>query len=187
METIFGPVIFFTELSLLLLYLKIFVVNRRSTTFVLIQLVLWVNLLFYTAMTLGVIFMCSPIRKFWNPTLSGHCSDAYAIIVVSAAFNVVSNIATVFLPVRAIWQLQMPTKRKIGVSAVFMAGILYASHCIPRCSKMRLIVYSACFASIMRLYLTVKDGHSPDITYNMTAIMLWTYVTIRFQSSYFPF
>jgi hypothetical protein len=109
--------------------MKIFVVNHKSTTYLLIQLVLWLNFLFYTAMTLSVIFMCSPIRKFWNPTLPGHCVNSFAIIVVSAVFNVVSNIATVFLPVRAIWQLQMPMKRKLGVSSVFMAGLLYAIQC----------------------------------------------------------
>lgn len=124
MEIIFGPIIFFTEMSLLLLYSKIFVVSRRSTTWVLIQLVLWANLLFYTAMTLACIFACSPIHKFWHPTVPGHCVNAYAIILVSAIFNVVSNFATVFLPVHAIWQLRMPTQRKIGVSAVFLAGLL---------------------------------------------------------------
>ena len=127
MEIVFGPIIFLTELSLLLLYMKIFVVNHKSATYFLIQLVLWLNLLFYIGMTLSVIFMCSPINKFWQRTLPGKCADHFAIIVVSAAFNVVSNFVTVFLPVRAIWQLQMPLKRKIAVSTVFLAGILYAS------------------------------------------------------------
>lgn len=124
MEIIFGPIIFFTEMSILLLYQKIFVVNRKSTTFILIQLVLWANLLFYTAMTLAVIFACSPIKKFWYPTIPGKCTSSAATILASAIFNVISNAVTVVLPVNAIWQLQMPTRRKIGVSAVFMAGLL---------------------------------------------------------------
>lgn len=134
MEVIFGPVIFFTELSLLLLYIKIFVVNYRSATYILIQLVLWLNAFFYMAMTLSVIFMCSPVAKFWNPLQPGRCLNSFAIIVTSAAFNVASNITTVFLPVRAIWRLQMPLKRKIGVSAVFMTGLLYVFQC-PKSAK----------------------------------------------------
>ena len=126
MEVIFSPIIFVTELSILLLYLKLFVCNRKSTTYILIQLVLWLNFFFYTAMMLSLIFLCTPVRKFWNPKLPGRCSNSFAHIVVSALFNVVSNFATVILPIRAIWKLQMPMKKKIGVSTLFMAGLLYA-------------------------------------------------------------
>jgi hypothetical protein len=174
MELIFSPIIFLTTLSLLLLYLKIFVVNRKSTTYILIQIVLWLNLLFYIAMTLSVIFSCSPVHKFWDRLVPGKCINAYPHITTSAAFNVASNFATVFLPVRAVWKLQMPLKRKIGVSTVFMGGLLYEFRFFLKFLRMRLILYSACFASIMRLYLSIKDGNKPDVTYNMTAIMLWT-------------
>ena len=123
-DIIFAPLIFFTELSLLLLYSSIFVVNRRSTTSILIQIVLWTNLLFYIAMTLACIFACSPINKYWYPNIPGHCAEASSVILAAAIFNVVSNSVTVVLPVHAIWQLQMPSRKKIGASAVFMAGLL---------------------------------------------------------------
>ena len=106
--------------------MKLFVVNRKSATYVLIQIVLYANLLFYIGMTLAVVFMCTPVRKFWMRTLPGTCADSFAIIVVSAAFNVASNLATVVLPVRAVWQLTLPLKKKLAISTIFAAGLLYA-------------------------------------------------------------
>ena len=37
---------------------------------------------------------------------------------------------------------------------------------------------SACLGSIMRLQLIVRYGRSPDITYSMTPVTLWTYVAL---------
>ena len=44
---------------------------------------------------------------------------------IQGIFNVVSDFYLLILPIPVVWQLQMPSKRKIGVCAIFMTGILY--------------------------------------------------------------
>ena len=47
------------------------------------------------------------------------------LIIVAAIINVVSDLTILMLPMASVWSLQMGTKQKVGVSAVFAAGILY--------------------------------------------------------------
>ena len=72
-----------------------------------------------------VIFQCNPRAKFWNPTLPGHCINSDAVDVVTAAINVLSDIVLLLLPLKCVWELQMQSRSKVAVSAVFLTGILY--------------------------------------------------------------
>ncbi len=71
-----------------------------------------------------VIFQCNPRAKFWEPTLPGHCINIEVVDIVTAAINVVSDVVLLLLPITCIWQLQMPSRSKVAVSAVFTTGIL---------------------------------------------------------------
>jgi hypothetical protein len=42
-------------------------------------------------------------------------------------FNIISDVYILILPISAVYGLNLPTRRKIGLSLIFMAGILYAS------------------------------------------------------------
>lgn len=39
-----------------------------------------------------------------------------------SVFNIMSDFYLLIIPIPAVWSLQMPTRRKIGVWAVFMTG-----------------------------------------------------------------
>lgn len=44
--------------------------------------------------------------------------------VVQAAFGTISDIYLLVIPIQMIFQLHLPFQRKIGVSTIFMIGIL---------------------------------------------------------------
>lgn len=98
--------------------------SHTGTTYWITHLIIWVNFLLYTAVMFVEIFQCTPREKIWNPSLSGHCININVVFISTAAINVVSDFTMLFLPLNAIWHLQMPTSRKLGVSAVFAVGIL---------------------------------------------------------------
>jgi hypothetical protein len=75
--------------------------------------------LFCTSLTLD-----RPREKTWTPFLEGHCIDVAAAIVVQGAVNLFLDIGILITPLWAIWRLQLPLKRKVGISAVFAVGIL---------------------------------------------------------------
>ena len=122
----YSVLVFLTKLSILLLYLRIFVPAKtwRNKTYVAIHFVLWFNVLFYTANTFGEIFYCTPREKIWNPEVPGHCVDVYVLIIGSAAINAFSDLMMIIIPISVIWRLQMATRRKIGLSVIFAFGIL---------------------------------------------------------------
>lgn len=117
---------FFIKLSILLQYMKIFVpAGTRNLMYWGIQIVIWLNLAFYSIGTLVEIFACTPREKFWDVTITtGHCIDRNAINVASSAVNSCSDFITLLLPQKAIWDLQMPLRRKLAISSVFLTRFL---------------------------------------------------------------
>jgi hypothetical protein len=43
---------------------------------------------------------------------------------IMSTFNIASNVFLFALPVRLVWRLQMPARRKLAVSALFLVGLL---------------------------------------------------------------
>lgn len=123
-EIIYGPIILITKVSILLLYSRLLAPSRKSATRFFINLLLYFNILFYTAITLVKIFECTPRKKIWERRTPGHCIDLVALLYVTGIVNICSDIAILILPMFVIWNLQLPPMRKLGVSAAFTAGLL---------------------------------------------------------------
>lgn len=123
-ETYYNPLIFVTKLSILIQYYKIFVAFHGSKTYWMIQILIWLNALFYFAITLVFIMPCFPIKRFWDPTVPGRCIDLPMVLMASAFINIFSDISILILPIFKVWQLQLTRKRKLGFSAVFGTGLL---------------------------------------------------------------
>nr|P9WEU1.1 RecName: Full=SAT4 family membrane protein [Aspergillus nidulans FGSC A4] len=147
-QILYAPLIFVTKLSIFLLYLRVFASARRGMTYLSIHLLIWFNLAFYLANFFLKIFQCIPRAKIWDSNTSGHCININIPILVTAAINVVSDLLMLCLPIICVWRLQMSIRRKLGISAIFAAGIF------------------GCFASIMRLEVSVRDRNTKDPTYD---------------------
>lgn len=115
---------FVTKLSIFLLYLRVFAPTRRGKTFVAVHLLIWFNLAFYLANFFLKIFQCVPRAKIWDKHIEGHCININIPILVTAAINVVSDLLMLTVPIVCVWRLQMSVRKKVGVSAIFAAGIL---------------------------------------------------------------
>lgn len=119
---VYSPTISITKLSILLMYLRLFIPNRTGTTYHLTQFVLWSQLAFYFAIFIVTTCQCIPRRKIWEPFSPGRCVRADTVLAVTAIFNVFSDFSILLLPIGSIWRLQMPRSRKLAISAVFATG-----------------------------------------------------------------
>ena len=127
-EIIYCPVIFATKLAILLQIQHIFVTGR-NIRFYLLQLVIWVNGIWYFINVFLIAFMCTPRAKIWDDMVPGHCFiDFYTVNLTSAIFNPVSDILILILPIFWACKLQMVWKRKVGVVLIFATGIMLVSH-----------------------------------------------------------
>lgn len=123
---IYGIVIAFVKLWLLLQYLNIFVPIRNYGFMVLVTyFVIWSTSIYYLIITFFEIFACSPREMFWNRLITkGHCYNIEAVNITSATMNCISDFVILLLPQGVIWRLQMPFRRKLGISAIFLTGFL---------------------------------------------------------------
>lgn len=77
----------------------------------------------------SVVFaaMCAPRTgisqiDYLAPFVSNPWSRTRSLVVIQGIGNVVTDFYLVILPLPAVWRLQMPLERKIGLFSMFMFG-----------------------------------------------------------------
>lgn len=112
------------KLALLLQIRRIFTGTKKNTMYWVVWALIMTNSISYTAFFFMFIFACVPRKKIWNPSIPGKCLDMDPTMIASGVINLVSDLAILVVPLLSISSLQMPTRRKVGVSAIFATGAL---------------------------------------------------------------
>ena len=60
---------------------------------------------------LMALFQCTPVQSFWNSAVPGHCINILAFFRAETAFNLVTNVAIILLPMPMVWRLHMDQQR----------------------------------------------------------------------------
>jgi len=124
-ESLYPPIIATAKISILLQLMRLFTPIPGSTTRYGMIVFIWVNVAWFTAAFFATVFQCTPVAKFWNSYIPGHCINYAVYIVVVGVFNMVVDIVMLTVPLIWIWRLNMSPRRKIGVSAIFIIGTLW--------------------------------------------------------------
>lgn len=120
---------FFVKLSLFLLYLRLFKPNKVTRR--LIYLGILICGIFYSASIVSNCVLCIPRPGEGSDTFAWFmrgrkCSaPSQHLAVVQAVFSTLSDLYLVIIPIRSVFQLHLPTQKKLGVSAIFMVGIMW--------------------------------------------------------------
>ena len=89
-----------------------------------IQLWIWTIFIFYLSGTFFALFRCSPREKIRNKLLTGgHCINTSADVKSCGVFNIISDFAIPSILMVALWNLQMPLKRKLLTIGIFAMGV----------------------------------------------------------------
>lgn len=123
---VYGPMIILIKLSIFLLYLHIFAINRRTRGLIYggIIVVLVGNI---TTTTLFGVF-CTPqdgdnwAETYRSPRCYQRSSDAALSV---GLLNVITDFYILWIPLPLVWHLNLPTRKKIGLVLVFLQGLLY--------------------------------------------------------------
>jgi len=123
---VYGPTVFFIKVSILILYQRLFSLKR------------WMKILIYLGM--GYIFLanaiatilfgalCAPrngepyIIRYQRPICVDNVNN---LALATSIVNLVSDIYLLALPLPLVLKLQLSNKKKTGLVAIFMTGILY--------------------------------------------------------------
>jgi hypothetical protein len=70
------------------------------------------------------LFMCRPMKAYWDVTAEGKCLSFKNAFLVGGVFNVATDVVMLLLPIWVLRPLRLPRKQKIGVTLVLMTGSL---------------------------------------------------------------
>ena len=113
---LWGPILFFTKLSLLLLFLRLFNPNRLTKILACFGIVF--NFALYTTCFFLNLFLC-------HPTFDARCIAMQKVVtLVATSLSIASDFYTMLIPLYPIWKLQLSVKTKLELTGVFMTGFL---------------------------------------------------------------
>ncbi|KAL1980286.1 hypothetical protein VTN96DRAFT_4400 [Rasamsonia emersonii] len=151
----YGVTICLTKLSVLCLYRRIFSTRRWSPFDILIVVLMVMLVLFYGITCLVKIFECTPQAKILDKSIPGKCINVSMLLDASGLFNTLTDYLILFLPVHAVWKLQLTKKKKFLVILVFTFGL-----CAPVFSTIGFVV-------------RFQYDSNPDTNWNDPLILLW--------------
>ncbi|KAI1079501.1 hypothetical protein F5B20DRAFT_166674 [Whalleya microplaca] len=149
------------KLSFVFLWKRLF--TRARPMVILCWVMVGVLTAWCLAFFFATVFQCGT-RWTWNWAPIGifltQCANTLTLLTVFTATDLLTDFIIMFMPVPLIWKLHMPTKKKIGVTSIFMVGLFTIGTGIAR----------------MYIYLvTSYDKESnPDFIADFTLFILWS-------------
>ncbi|EKG20982.1 hypothetical protein MPH_01707 [Macrophomina phaseolina MS6] len=148
-----------TKISIIMQYLRIFATTQAMRYATLGTLAFTV--LYALEAILLSVFSCTPVNFFWIRTSAGHCVNFKALWFSHAALNIFSDVLIISLPMPVIKGLNIPTKQKFALMAIFALGAF------------------GCVTSILRLKALHQVADSTDQSYDNVGAAVWSNVEIN--------
>jgi hypothetical protein len=77
----------------------------------------------FVASVIAGLFQCNPIAFAWDKTIKGGtCFNVTALFYANAGLNIFQDVFIYILPMRMLWEIQIPRKQKMALIAVFAVG-----------------------------------------------------------------
>ncbi|KAM0714444.1 hypothetical protein Q7P37_010231 [Cladosporium fusiforme] len=150
--------LFCVKISILLQYLRVFVNKHfKIICYVLIAIVSGCSL---WAIFSG-IFMCAPIRHFWDKNVEGTCLNRPGVWYSAAGVNAATDFATAILPLPLVSSLPISRQQKLLLMIVFGFG------------------FCTCIVSVLRLVWIYPISITKDVTYESPLSALWSNVELN--------
>ena len=125
---LYGPAIFLAKLSVLLLYLELFVVNTQARIMIAIGLTIITAQCLAQIIGSAVFCVPKPGVSWLVDDYTYKCRVTFDLFaVIMGAIAVFSDLFVIYIPLPVVWQLRMSARKKIGVSVIFLTGLLSAS------------------------------------------------------------
>lgn len=148
-----------TKLSVLLFYKRVFRGNTFNTAvWTMISIVgVW-----FVAFFFANLLQCYPISLNWKASGAqvNSCINTNVMYLAQAWTDVITDVMILSLPIPCIWALQMPARHKVGVTAIFLLGVL---------TVLAGVAKLAAFYQVIAL----ARGGDFDITWYETGGVLW--------------
>ncbi|KAH7311255.1 hypothetical protein B0I35DRAFT_437781 [Stachybotrys elegans] len=156
---IYPLTILFAKLSILLLFVRIFSVNQGMRITIYVGMA--VLTLFYVAMACVAIASMVQCDGLDADSIQFCRNYSGPIILLNASFNVATDFWILLMPIPLLLKLNLRLRQKLGIVAVFLAGV------------------AACAASLARLIEFSINYHSEDVLWTQAINACFTIVEIN--------
>lgn len=92
---------------------------KMATKLTMIWVVLW-----SVGNIMQIFLICRPFASSYDPTIPGTCGDQKASFIAIGAFNAITDVTILALPVHTIWTLKIRTGAKMSLLGVFCVGVM---------------------------------------------------------------
>ncbi|KAF3482206.1 uncharacterized protein GIQ15_04965 [Arthroderma uncinatum] len=158
-QILFKLVLGLAKLSILFLYLRIFVVNKYFR-WACISLIVFTSLA-TIAYVFPTIFQCRPLAAFWDRRIPHKCMNDLGIWLSYALINIITDILILALPIYQIVRLNLEFRDKIALIFVFVVGGF------------------VCLISIIRTTTFPQSAEPVDVTYTFIFNAMWATVELN--------
>ena len=117
----YGPAIFLVKLSALLLLYQLFGVNKTMRYLIFVGI--GFQALFYLSI-IGVYSAAEAICVTAANLTTRYCTNLWIFTIIQGVLNVVTDFYILVIPIAMVLRLQLTPRRKIGISAIFLTGLL---------------------------------------------------------------
>ncbi|SMQ48824.1 unnamed protein product [Zymoseptoria tritici ST99CH_3D7] len=149
---------YFTKLSLLLLYLRIWKEDSSTRNLrLLCKGIAWFLSIAACAMTMATILGCTPISAAWRLTnvAKGACVNRPLLAYFAGALNAILDIVIIILPIPKVLALRVTMQQKLGLVSCFLVGFVVTA------------------AAVVRLTQVHKLRKLTNITYDFVDFVYW--------------
>ncbi|OQE01171.1 hypothetical protein PENVUL_c044G04087 [Penicillium vulpinum] len=181
----------FAKFSYLAFYLRIFVSRE-------FRILTWICMgcagAYWTGSMLQIFLICTPFEKNWNPTMPGHCASQNVAFSTIGAFNLITDMMIMALPIRFVWKLQMSLATKLALVGIFGLGIFIASITIIRIHILTTVDFTdlsysmiwAAFWSVTEPALAISNSCAPMLRPILKAAFPSLFSSVRIAYSTQP-
>ncbi|KAL2802686.1 hypothetical protein BJX63DRAFT_414189 [Aspergillus granulosus] len=114
---------------------------------------------FTISMTLALTLKCRPARASWDKSIvDAKCWSSqtnFAVLLSQGIIMFVLDVLILALPIRPIWKLQMPLKRRLWILGLFTIGFI------------------ACIAALVRFSTLVYAKDETNFTHSAATSLIW--------------
>lgn len=153
---VYIPLVALVKSAILLEWISIFLpLGTRGYFFWISQVVIGIITVWAILALVLTNVSCTPYELNWDPLLPGNCLfDFKNLTLASAIINFALDLVPLILPQRIIWGLNLSMTKKLGVSIIFLVGLVGIA------------------AACIRLVCVVTYRSAHDDTYNFSIVGL---------------
>ncbi|KAL2201119.1 hypothetical protein P885DRAFT_73471 [Corynascus similis CBS 632.67] len=130
-QILYNPILALVKSSILIFLIRLFGQRKWVRRFL-----VWLNVINISQMVgvfFAILLQCTPISLNWDPTVSGgYCVDRRILYISTSAFNIVTDVLILGLPLWIFSSLKIPKRAKTALLIIFLLGFLVTITSIVR-------------------------------------------------------